>query len=260
MKLPSAGQATLVIKLGPKLGSIGLKLLKGLKLTKVGLVAASAAGYAWLYTWQFSAILLFALIVHESGHVWAMKVVGIPTKGFYLIPFVGGAAVPEREFKSRGEEYFVAIMGPIFGVASAAVPLAVGWLTGYSLFEAVAAFIAMINLFNLLPITPLDGGRITKSIAFSAGNKSGLYWIIAGLVGCGLIIMLAQVWLLGFILIIGCVDLFFEWKRRDQTIPVIPSAPPAILGYFWVCITLIMILFLGSGSPEGQLALNALRG
>lgn len=259
LHFPNNGQQVAIIKLGPKLISIGMKIAKGAKVTKVGLFAASAASYAWLYTWQFSLIILFALVVHESGHVWAMRWTGIPTKGFYLIPFIGGAAVPERGFKDRGEEYFVAIAGPAFGLVSAAIPLLLDWITGYALFGAVAAFIATINLFNLLPITPLDGGRITKSITFSASKKVGLTGVLLGLVSCGILLALSGAWILGFILVVGCFDLAFEWGQRNQNIDPMRSPLRAIGLYFSVCFLFLSIVLAGSHSPEGQLALDALR-
>ena len=86
-------------------GMFGL-FVKGLKLfksTKVIFAASSFATYAFLFSWQFSAVIIITLIFHEYGHLWAMKRFGMKTKGIYLIPFVGGAAVADEAFRSRWE-------------------------------------------------------------------------------------------------------------------------------------------------------------
>ncbi|MEC8225811.1 MAG: site-2 protease family protein, partial [Pseudomonadota bacterium] len=84
----------------PKRGIIGLlalgfKLFKSAKVVKAALAGASVAGYAWLFSIEFALMLIACLVVHEYGHVRAMKYFGIKTKGIYLIPFVGGLAVSD---------------------------------------------------------------------------------------------------------------------------------------------------------------------
>ena len=88
-----AGLLTLAGKIFAKVLPVLVKSLKLLKFGKMGLAAASFAGYAILFSWKFALLLMIAVGWHESGHVWAMKKMGIKTKGFYFIPFVGGAAV-----------------------------------------------------------------------------------------------------------------------------------------------------------------------
>src|SRR5690242_7024777 len=70
-----------VTLIGMKLGKIGVKLFKALKVAKVALLGASAASYAAMFSWQFSALLIFAIFIHEAGHVRAMKMFGMRTKG-----------------------------------------------------------------------------------------------------------------------------------------------------------------------------------
>ena len=115
MKKFRAGLFTLAGKLGAKVVQVLAKLVKGLKVGKVGLAGASLASYAYMFTWEFAAMIIFMLFVHESGHIWAMKRCGVKTKGIYFLPFVGGVAVADEEFPSRGAEVFIAIMGPIWG-------------------------------------------------------------------------------------------------------------------------------------------------
>ena len=80
---------------------LAIKGLKIFKSTKVLFAAGSFATYGFLFSWQFSMVLIITLVFHEYGHLWAMKRFGMRTKGIYLIPFVGGAAVSEEAFRSR---------------------------------------------------------------------------------------------------------------------------------------------------------------
>jgi len=82
-KKSKVGVWALLGKLGSKLFGILGKLVKGVKMTKVGLAAASMAGYAMLWSWKFGLLLMIAIGFHESGHVWAMRKMGIKTRGFY---------------------------------------------------------------------------------------------------------------------------------------------------------------------------------
>jgi Zn-dependent protease len=166
-------------------------VIKLAKSAKFLLLLASFAAYAVLLSWQASLILVFSLCCHEYGHVWAMRRRGVPTRGFYLIPFVGGLAFPARPFGRRSEEAFIASMGPVFGLLAA--PLC--FLLARPLtFSAPAAarlteFVVFLNLFNLLPIVPLDGGRMVRACVASFSRPAGL--VLAGL-GVGAAVLLAM--------------------------------------------------------------------
>lgn len=158
---------------------IGLKVLKS---AKVLLALGSLLVYSVLLSWQTAIVFLAGLCVHEYGHVWAMRKCGIPTKGFYLIPFVGGVCSPERSFKERFEEAYVASMGPIFGLLAALPCLGLSYLLTGSLSRAVTAmnFVIIVNMFNLLPITPMDGGRIIRAVVSSFSRWAGIGLVFSG--------------------------------------------------------------------------------
>jgi Zn-dependent protease len=216
MKKLRAGLFALAGKFGAKVVPVLAKLAKGLKVGKVGLAGASLASYAYMFTWEFAAMIMFMLFVHESGHIWAMKRCGVKTKGIYFLPFVGGAAVADDEFPSRGAEVFIAIMGPIWGFALALLTGLVYIVTENPLFAAAAGWMAMVNLFNLLPINPLDGGRIMKSIAYSVHSRVGLVFLVLGLIGSGFLAFKVGFGLFVFLLIVGGLELAFEYKRRTE--------------------------------------------
>lgn len=84
------------------------------------------------------------------------------------------------------------------------------------LFAVAASWMAMVNLFNLLPINPLDGGRIMKSIAYSVHSRVGLVFLIIGILASGLLAFKVGLGLFVFLLIVGGLELVFEYKRRME--------------------------------------------
>lgn len=204
----------LFAKLGSKMLSVLTKLLKSAKVIKFGLAAASLASYSLLYNWKFAVLLMAAIGWHESGHVWAMKKVGIRTKGFYFLPFIGGAAIAEDEFKNHADNSFVSIMGPIWGLLMAAAGAGMYWVTGHPFWAAAAGWIATINIFNLLPITPLDGGRIMRCITFSIHKGLGVIFLVLSLVAGVVIMIKFHIGLFALLLAVGALELFIELSRR----------------------------------------------
>ena len=95
----------------------------------------------------------------------------------YLIPFVGGVAVGERA-RTYWAETYISMMGPIYGL----IMTLVAWLgyviSGSELLGLVASYGALINLFNLLPIYPLDGGHVIKACALSLGNRLSMIFLL----------------------------------------------------------------------------------
>jgi Zn-dependent protease len=213
-KKTKVGIWALIGKLGGKVASIFVKLLKGLKFTKIGLAGASFAGYAAFYSWKFALLLMIAVGFHESGHVWAMKRMGIKTKGFYFLPFIGGAAIAEEQYKTYGENVYIAMMGPIWGAAMAWCTGALYWYTGNPLWAAAAAWMATLNLFNLLPITPLDGGQVIRSIAFSIHKWAGVGFLAVSMALAGVVLWKLKIGLFVLILAIGALELIFEIRTR----------------------------------------------
>ena len=213
-KKSRAGLWALFAKLGSKLSSVLVKVLKGFKFTKIGLAGLSLAGYAAVFNWKFGLLLMIAIGFHESGHVWAMKKMGIKTKGFYFLPFIGGAAIAEEQYKTYGENAYVAIMGPIWGAFLAGICAVAYGITGVPMLAAAAAWMATLNLFNLLPITPLDGGQLVRSIAFSIHKGLGVVFLVLSMLLAGFVMYKLRIGLFVLILLVGGLELFFELRYR----------------------------------------------
>lgn len=199
------------------MASLGLKLFKSAKVIKVLLAAGSLAAYSWLFSLEFALALIVCLVFHEYGHIRAMQRFGLQTKGIYLIPFLGGLALTEDKINTRWQDVYISIMGPFFGLLLSLALLMLYFITGLEIIAGLSAFNALLNLFNLLPVLPLDGGHILKSISFSVNSVLGL---IACCAGAFLGVFVSYYFgfaLLGFLLAIGTIEVLFEWKGRHRS-------------------------------------------
>ncbi|MBR9728340.1 site-2 protease family protein [Shewanella intestini] len=240
------------------LASLGFKLLKSAKVVKTLLVGASVAAYSWLFSIEFALALIACLVFHEYGHIRAMKYFNMKTKGIYLIPFMGGLALSDERINTRWQDVVISIMGPTFGLLMSLTCLVAYWVTGNLFFAGLATFNALLNLFNLLPILPLDGGHILKSISFSMNSAVGLIACIAG-AAIGVVISYSLgLALLGFLLLIGSLEIVFEWKTRHQSHLLPLDRYGQIFSAVWYLITvgaLIGIIWYFAGHGNDMLAL-----
>jgi Zn-dependent protease len=140
-----------------------------LLLLKIGKPLAtmllSIGVYALVYPWTFAVGFVLLLLVHEMGHVWAARRAGVPASAPMFIPFLGALITLRRHPKDALTEAYIAIGGPLLGTAGAFVCYAAGWWSGYDIWFALAYVGFFLNLINLLPIHPLDGGRIVGAVS-----------------------------------------------------------------------------------------------
>ncbi|HDR8856512.1 TPA: site-2 protease family protein [Burkholderia territorii] len=146
-----------------------LLIFGGLKLGKVlmsaGTMLASIAVYALFYGWRFAAGFVALLLVHEAGHYVAAQRrgldVGLPT----FIPFVG-AWIQLKEMPHDAEtEAYVGLAGPFVGTLGALACYAAARHYDSNLLLALAYTGFFLNLFNMIPLSPFDGGRITAVLS-----------------------------------------------------------------------------------------------
>lgn len=140
-------------------------LLKVAKFTKVLVTATSmlisALAYGVTFGPLFAVALVGMLFVHEMGHVIALRRKGYPTHAPVFIPFLG-AAIFVPDMGDRETEAYIGYGGPLLGSLGAFACMAAWWVTG-SLFLLFMAYLGLyINLVNMIPIRPLDGGRIMQ--------------------------------------------------------------------------------------------------
>ncbi|WP_348946184.1 site-2 protease family protein [Chitinibacter sp. FCG-7] len=246
------------------LGALALKLLKSAKMIKVALAGASVAAYSWLFSFEFALALIACLVFHEYGHVRAMKYFGMKTKGIFLIPFMGGLALSDEKINTRWQDVVISIMGPTFGLLMSLLAMLAYWLTDVPFFAGLATFNALLNLFNLLPILPLDGGHILKSISFSMNSVVGL---IACVLGAAIGVAVSYAFglaLLGFLLLIGSLEIIFEWRSRHQSHLLPLDRYGQVFSLVWYLLTVgaligIIWYFAGLGDQMLSMPLQILR-
>ncbi|MFT2091111.1 metalloprotease [Paraglaciecola sp. 2405UD69-4] len=220
------------------MASLGLKLLKSAKVIKVLFAAGSLAAYSWLFSIEFAIALILCLVFHEYGHIKAMKYFGLKTKGIYLVPFVGGLALSDDKINTRWQDIVISIMGPFFGLILSVVCLLAYWVTDIEILAGLAVFNALLNLFNMLPVLPLDGGHVLKSIAFSVNSWVGIIACILGAVLGVFISYYFGLALLGFLLAIGSLEIFFEYKRRHLSELLPLNRYAQLVSVVWYVVTI----------------------
>jgi len=119
--------------------------------------------YVVLFGWRLAIVVMFVLLAHELGHYFAFRAYGLPVRLPAFVPLLGAftaGAAPEN----LEHDAYIALAGPLTGFGLAAACLAVAANTGDRFWYACADVSAFLNLFNMLPVPPFDGGRIAGAL------------------------------------------------------------------------------------------------
>jgi Zn-dependent protease len=143
-----------------------LATLKWGKLaTTGGTMLLSLALYAMIWGWPYAAGFIVLMFIHEMGHFMAARQCGLNVGAPTFIPFLGAwVELKDQPLDVRTEAY-IAFAGPLVGTVAAVAVYLWGRWTDSALLLAIAYAGLFLNLFNLLPISPLDGGRITAILS-----------------------------------------------------------------------------------------------
>lgn len=182
-------------------------LLPKLKLlTTSGTALVSVAAYSLFWGWEFAAGFVVLMFVHEMGHVIALRREGIKASTPMFIPFLGAAIFSKSLGDNALAEARVGLAGPILGSLAAVAVAIVGAITGSSFLLALAYVGFLLNLFNLLPVVPLDGGRAMAAMA-------PWMWFL----GFGGLVALVFVYpnpILLIIILFGGMETWRRWQQR----------------------------------------------
>ena len=144
-------------------------LLSGLKWGKLattgGTMLLSLAVYASIWGWRYAAGFVGLIFVHEMGHYVAARQCGLNVGAPTFIPFVGAWIALKEQPHDAEVEAYVAMAGPLVGTIGALATYLAGRQLDSNVLLAIAYAGLFLNLFNLLPLSPLDGGRITAVIS-----------------------------------------------------------------------------------------------
>jgi Zn-dependent protease len=207
-----AGLAALGAKFAAAIKAL-LVALPNLKLlTTTGTALISVAAYSLFWGWEFAAGFVVLLFIHEMGHVIALRREGIKASAPMFVPFMGALITAKSLGDNALAEARVGLAGPILGSLAAAAVAVVGELLHSDMLIALAYVGFLINLFNLLPIVPLDGGRAMAAMA-------PWMWFV----GFGaLLVMLFALPFNPIVLIIvlfGGFELYRRWQLRKTRSP-----------------------------------------
>jgi Zn-dependent protease len=212
---PEGGPWSVIRRLLAPLAVVGLLLAKfkglALLLLKVKILGTaltmlvSIGAYALLFPVWFAVGIVVLIWVHEMGHVLQLRREGIPASAPMFIPFLGAFVAMKQMPKDALAEARVGLAGPVLGTLGGLVTLGLYAATKEPLFLGLAYFNFIINLFNLAPLLPLDGGR-------AVGAMSPVFQLL-GLVAMVALFFVAPI--MAFIALIGLPELRHRWKTRN---------------------------------------------
>jgi Zn-dependent protease len=194
-----------IAAIGAFLAKFGAVLLKFKFLFSM---FVSAAFYVWLGGWWFGIGLVVLLFVHEMGHVLEAKRQGLPVTAPLFIPFMGALITMKQMPHNAWREAKLAIAGPLLGSAGALAIYLLGVAYDSRPLKALAFLGFFLNLFNLLPVIPLDGGRI------SAALHPALWF--AGFLALLALVVVRPNPILIIILLLAASELWRRWQLRHH--------------------------------------------
>jgi len=213
---------------------------------QIGFALFTFIVYTLFVNWKIAILLMVGVGFHEYSHLWAARRVNIPTKGFYLVPFMGGVAIIDGKYQSYWHRVFVVLAGPIGGGLLALATLGLYLITGIPFLAAAASWMCLLNVFNLLPLSFMDGGQLMDSITYSLNRTLGVMCHIGST-----LIAIFVLWKLNPVLSIlagffggsSALHEFLNWKNFRQ-------------GKTWLCSE--SFLHPPTKLTKGQMVLTAL--
>ncbi|MBN8722355.1 MAG: site-2 protease family protein [Acidobacteria bacterium] len=220
-------------------------------VTKAGLflvsVVVAALAFGISFSWQTVFILLGVLLIHELGHLAGMVLFGFKDTQVLFLPFLGAVTIGDKEDATPLQKLVIYLLGPVPGVIGGFVAAYIYLITFNQLWYEIALISIILNYINLLPILPLDGGRVLEALVYVRFPRAQTVIYIIN----SLVLFLAW-WLLNdkiilFLAISTIISLPVQWqfsiaasrinrllpkehdrKIRLQTIFQVLTAPPFI--------------------------------
>jgi len=225
-----------------KFGKVALLFVGKAKfLVTSGSMLVSVAAYSFIFGWKFALGFVLLLLVHEMGHVIQLRREGIEASAPLFIPFLGAVVAAKSLGGNALAEARVGLAGPVLGTLGtlALVPI---WLSTDSDFWQALIFTGLfLNLFNLLPISPLDGGR-------AAAAMSPWLWLV-GVFGMVLLVFVAPNPIIVLIAIVAIYQTYTRFKALrkgdKETQDYYRVKPRHRLAVAGVYLGLILVLVVG---------------
>ena len=210
-----------------------LVVAKVLKLSTLASMLLMVGVYGSMWGLPFAVGFVLLIFVHELGHALVMRQQGIPAGAPVFIPFVGAVIAMRGLPRDAYVEALVGIGGPVLGSVGAAACLVAAVLTGERFWYALASTGFMINLFNLIPLYPLDGGRIIGAI-------SRWLWLVGAAVGVG-VFLVTESPLMLLVLIFGLLNVGQLRRAAAAGYYRIPAARRLVIGTAYVGLVVALV-------------------
>lgn len=229
--------AVLLFVLG-KLKFVGL-LAGVLKLKTLATMLLSVAMYATSWGWPFAVGFVLLIFVHELGHWIVLRREGIPAGAPVFIPFLGAFIAMKGQPRDAYVEAKVAIGGPVLGSLAAWAVLAAGLALGKPFLVTLGHTGILLNLFNLIPVSPLDGGRI-------AGVFTRGFWIAGYALGVVALVATRSP-ILFLVLLVGLFTLWQRWRNPVPGYDAVPRGRRLAMGLAFGALVVALVLTLPLG-------------
>ncbi|HEX7278291.1 MAG TPA: site-2 protease family protein [Solirubrobacterales bacterium] len=207
-------------------------------VTTLGTMFVSIAAYAWAFGWPFAVGFVLLIFIHEMGHVIQLRREGVEASAPIFIPFLGAVIAAKSLGDDAAAEARVGLAGPILGTIGTLIPLAIWLATGSDLWQALAYVGFFLNLINLLPVLPLDGGRAMAVL----GPK---VWIAGILIAIAAAVVFLGPFMLLIIAILGGPELYHRFKNRhseeSRTFHSVPTRTKVVVGAVYLGLTAVLI-------------------
>lgn len=195
-----------LVKLGAKLKVVLLALPKLKLFTTSASMLVSIVAYQLIFGWAFAVGFVLLLLLHELGHVIQLRREGVEASAPMFIPFLGAVISAKSLGDDAAAEARVGLAGPILGSIATLVPLGIWLATGEDLWRALAYIGFFLNLFNLVPVLPLDGGRAMAAL-------SPWVWLV-GFAGLLALTFFFPNPILLLVIVFGGIESWRRWKAR----------------------------------------------
>lgn len=229
--------AALAVVLG-KLKFLGV-LVSVLKFKTLATMVLSVVLYATQWGWPFALGFVLLIFIHEMGHAIVLRHEGIPAGAPVFIPFLGAFIAMRGRPRDAFVEAKVGIGGPIAGSIAAWAVLAAGLVLQRPMFVTLGHAGILLNLFNLIPVSPLDGGRI-------AGAFSRAFWIVGYALGVAAVVLTRSP-LLALVLVVGLFTLWQRWRHPVPGYDAIPRGQRLAIGLAYAALVIALVVTLPLG-------------
>ena len=179
--------------------------------------------FGWLLYWSAAFILFLVILIHELGHLLAMRAFGYKNTSILFLPGLGALTMGEKKNTSPFQRLIIYLAGPMPGIMLSGILMYVMMSTqlGHTLssiffvrwhVSTTVFFFFLINFINLLPVYPLDGGRVVEMLFFSRLPRGRLVFTFTG---CLFFFLMAYLWHDRFSMIVGvllAIGIPSQWR------------------------------------------------